>query len=103
VENSGCRACGICCELYGAEISAVPADAARWEAEGRADLLARVGEEGRLWRDPVRGDFEPVCPWFVRVDSDRARCAIHSTKPAVCRNYPTELHNRRCVRGFTFR
>lgn len=100
-KNSGCLACGICCDLYGASLTASLQDIERWRTEGRSDILSEVGADGTLW---VRGDGSrhETCPFIVRQGPDRAICGIHEAKPEICRGYPTVYHNRRCVRGVAF-
>ena len=100
-KTNGCHGCGICCDLYGTTLSVNEEDQARWTREGRDDLLARVGEGGRLWREPD-GTWAEACPYIVRTGGDTAHCGIHETKPAICRAYPTDLHGRRCMCGVTF-
>jgi len=95
----GCRGCGICCDLYGHRLRATREDLERWNREGRADLLARVGEDQRIWCDPLTGEPLPDCPFLERTGPEEARCRIHETKPEVCRRYPTPAHGGRCVRG----
>jgi len=100
--RSGCRACGICCEMYGHDLRAVAKDRERWRAEGRLDLLGFVGEGGVLWQDRVTGERLPDCPFLQRTGPEAARCRIHHTKPEVCRRYPTPVHGSRCLRGVRF-
>lgn len=94
-----CRACGACCELFGGHLRAAKTDLARWRAEGRQDLLARVNRLGWLWVDPHSGEALTRCPFLVRTAPEAAHCAIHDTKPEMCRAYPTLAHGRRCARG----
>jgi Fe-S-cluster containining protein len=88
--------------MYGSTIHAAEEDLARWRGEGREDIVAQVGEEGRLWVDPVSKEHIEACPYFLRTDRDSAKCLIHDTKPKVCREYPTPVHQLRCVRGIVF-
>ncbi len=97
--SRGCRACGTCCELFGGNLRATPRDLQRWQGEGRLELLVRVGERGRLWKDPDTGSFLEECPFLIATGPDTAECWIHETKPAMCRDYPTLAHGRQCVRG----
>lgn len=101
-KRSGCRACGACCEHFGGHLQASRSDLARWRAQGRVDLLGRVNRLGWLWVDPETGRPERRCPFLVRTAPESARCAIHDTKPDMCRAYPTLAHERRCVRGLVF-
>ncbi len=100
--TAGCRACGICCEIYGHDLRVAVEDLERWRAQGRLDLLGRVGEGGVLWCDPVTGERLVDCPYLRRTGDDEARCSIHGTKPHICRAYPTGAHGYRCVRGLRF-
>ena len=97
-----CLACGICCELYGNTLAVGPEDRARWEAEGRADLLALVGTDGEIWIDPTTGERLERCPFLEKRNAESSMCGIHDTKPLICREYPTSAHAYRCVRGIRF-
>ena len=102
-KNDSCHACGICCDLYGATIKASKEDLSRWKKEGRSEILSTVdGEDNSLWCDGKTGEKLDYCPWLVRDGEERAHCSIHETKPATCREYPTALHQRKCVRGIVF-
>lgn len=97
--DAGCRACGVCCEVYAGHLRAAAEDLERWRAEGRTDLLSRVGDAGVIWCDPSTGAHLEACPHLVPAPDDGSRCAIHATKPALCRAYPTPAHANRCVLG----
>lgn len=97
--SAGCRACGVCCDVYGGHLWAAAEDLERWRAQGRTDLLSRVGEAGAIWCDPDTGARLEACPYLVRAPDGGGRCAIHPTKPALCRAYPTWAHANRCVLG----
>jgi Fe-S-cluster containining protein len=84
-------------------LAAEESDLARWRAEGRDDLLCRVGEGGALWIDPESGAPLDRCPFLRRMTAELAQCAIHATKPDMCRDYPTEAHGFHCVQGIAFR
>lgn len=98
----GCRACGVCCEVFADALSASGQDLLRWRAQGRLDLLARVGAGRELWVDPSNGERESTCPFLGRTGPDGALCAIHDTKPDLCRRYPTPAHGSRCLLGARF-
>lgn len=98
----GCRACGACCEHFGGHLRASKPDLERWRAEGRDDLLSRVNRLGWLWVDPASGAPLERCPFLERIDPESARCAIHHTKPEMCRAYPTLAHGLQCLRGIPF-
>ncbi|MBE0618360.1 MAG: YkgJ family cysteine cluster protein [Proteobacteria bacterium] len=99
LSRGGCRACGLCCELLGGTLQVCDADLQRWREQGRHDLLARVGANGRLWQEPDSGAALEDCPYLERTGEERAGCRIHDTKPQICRDYPTRAHGKRCVRG----
>ncbi len=98
-----CTGCGSCCEEFGATLAAEKADLTRWRGEGRQDLLARVGEGGALWGDPTTGGDLERCPFLEHTPEGVARCAIHATKPDMCRAYPDRSHGFHCLRGVRFR
>ncbi len=95
----GCRSCGLCCELFGGTLRANDADLERWRREGRDDLLRLVSPVGRIWIDPDRGRPLDRCPFLTPAEPAGARCAIHDTKPGICRAYPGLALGRQCVRG----
>ena len=72
-------------------LGASDADVARWEREGRRDILAWVSR-GDVWIDPVSGETAAVCPFVQKVrGSDRYACGIHQTRPETCREYPSHV------------
>lgn len=96
--KSNCACCGSCCEAFGGHLRASRHDIERWRRQGRNDLLARVNHLGWIWINPETGKPEERCPFIVRIDTRTALCGINDTKPAICRDYPTLAHGRRCVR-----
>lgn len=88
--------------MYGHSLRAEPEDLERWQAEGRLDLLRRIGADGRIWKDPATGEPLEDCPFLRRTGPEAAQCRIHYTKPRMCRAYPTHAHGRRCLRGVQF-
>lgn len=97
--QKGCRACGLCCELFGGYLHASPADLERWRRLGRDDLLALVNAYGWIWIHPRDGRRGRPCPFLKRTDSGAARCDIHDIKPDMCRAYPSLDHGRHCIQG----
>ena len=94
-----CACCGNCCEAFGGHLNASKQDLERWQREGREDLLSRVNRLGWIWVDPVTKERIELCPFIHKLDAERSVCAINDTKPAICRDYPTLAHGRRCLRG----
>ena len=41
------------------------------------------------WTDPGTGQSIGLCPFLVRMNESLYRCAIHPTKPSVCRDTNT--------------
>ena len=107
-----CLQCGWCCRQYrGYHWAKVP-DLLRWHGEGRRDILGYVAagrnpdgtvrtaaglgaeelaamEPATGWTDPATGNLLETCPFLVNIDGSRSICAIHATKPAVCRDTNT--------------
>ena len=107
-----CIQCGWCCRQYRGFHWAKEPDLLRWRREGRRDILKYV-EAGRNpdgsvrtaadltavdlsavdpatgWTDPVTGSVLEACPFLLKADTSRYLCAIHSTKPGVCRDTNT--------------
>jgi len=100
---AACTGCGSCCEEFGATLAAEADDLARWQREGRQDLLARVGGGGALWVDPETGEDLTRCPFLEHTPEGASRCAIHPTKPDMCRAYPDRSHGFHCLLGTRFR
>lgn len=57
------------------------ADTARWEREGRTDILAEVSQYCG-WVKPG------PCPFLGAVGDNRFACQIYETRPETCREYP---------------
>ena len=94
-----CLCCGECCEAFGGHLNASKTDLERWRNQGRDDLLDRVNRLGWIWVEPQSKRLEQSCPFLDRQDGKTAICGIQETKPAMCRDYPTLAHGRRCLRG----
>ncbi|MGA2934615.1 MAG: YkgJ family cysteine cluster protein [Methanomicrobiales archaeon] len=107
-----CIQCGWCCRQYRGFHWAKEPDLLRWHREGRRDILQYVAagrnpdgtvrtaadlaeaelssmDPATSWTDPVTGIALEACPFLVKVDPSRYVCAIHPTKPAVCRDTNT--------------
>lgn len=101
-DGVGCRCCGDCCRRYTTVLMVNEADVKRWRAEGRADLLSRVGPRGDIWFDPITGARERSCPFLTRIESGLVLCGIQDSKPEICRSYPGAVQGFRCLRGVCF-
>jgi len=102
-----CVQCGKCCFMYGCMVPASDEDLARWESEGRQDILEKAKvitdpKTGRiiaaeLWFNPQTGREYVYCPWIKRKQSligkkEKIICLIHDTKPQYCRDYICRKH-----------
>ena len=61
-----------------------------------------MGPGGELWWAEDGSERLDHCPFFSWEGSEGGACAVHATKPAECRGYPTALHGDRCVMGAQF-
>ena len=87
---SECQRCGTCCQIH-FSVYAVEEDIARWRAEGRADILRLMEDEEMAWAgdqlvSTITGEPLSPCP-FLREDDARFACAIHPTRPRICREF----------------
>lgn len=98
-QQTRCLCCGECCKSFGGHLNASRLDLERWRSQGRTDLLDRVNRLGWIWVDPLTKQPEEPCPFLERTGPDTACCSIYETRPAICRDYPTLAHGRRCLRG----
>jgi Fe-S-cluster containining protein len=70
--------------------SASDTDIARWTAEGREDILAKVGKPSG-WIEPG------PCPFAAPIAGNRYTCTIYATRPLVCRDYPSAVDHMKYV------
>ena len=100
MESFNCRQCGRCCRVLDYQYEVTANDVRRWEASGRADILAWVEKISRddakpayrIWVEPHTRQRTETCPFLKRDSaSNRWECRIHADKPAICRNYPVSL------------
>lgn len=85
-----CQRCGTCCctHLYA---YVTQEDRARWQEEGRSDILDLVDTNATVWagdrivacRD---GHSLGMCPFLIR-QGNFCSCAIYATRPKVCRDF----------------
>ncbi len=98
----GCASCGECCIRFSGVLMVCDSDVARWKAQGREDLLERIGPAGKIWYSPAGKTREKVCP-FLKIEAPgHVLCSIHETKPFICKAYPGAYQGFRCARGFSF-
>jgi Fe-S-cluster containining protein len=99
MERFRCKRCGKCCtglpDAYNTVV--LETDIARWEEQGRFDILAWIDRKSpihRAWIDPVTGNHSEACPWLRKIPSRHEfECGIHATKPGHCASYPhTKRH-----------
>lgn len=115
-ENSEqvCQQCGKCCSKCAGTISACPDDIIRWIQTDRFDILQHFAcfETGYTWCDELWDDYmlaEPdflatvikcgadlltpafnsyqVCPFRRKLKDGYYKCAIHDTKPDMCKEF----------------
>lgn len=91
--NDECMRCGKCCLAnMAAFVSQIEnGDFARWNAEGRSDILYILESESPVWVGdhlissrtgrPIHG-----CP-FLTWDKEHYSCEIYETRPLVCRAF----------------
>ncbi|HOE23550.1 MAG TPA: YkgJ family cysteine cluster protein [Smithellaceae bacterium] len=85
-----CLRCGRCC-LADFTAYATEEDIRRWKAEGRDDILEVLERGQAFWEGDRLMSRESGTPLagcrFFAFDGERYFCAIHETRPAVCRLY----------------
>ena len=92
-KRSKCSMCGKCCREYGHGLTITPGDYRRWKHQGREDILRYawvpkgLGGYGDIWIDPEIGEDLDYCPFLERVSQRKYICAIHDTRPKVCREF----------------
>jgi Fe-S-cluster containining protein len=97
MEDFVCQQCGQCCVSLDYHNEATAEDVARWEAQGRQDILKWVGvckgpdenRSYRIWTIPGMSELADTCPFLEhRSWENRWVCLIHDAKPGICRQYP---------------
>lgn len=83
-----CKRCGRCC-LADFTAYVTEEDIGRWKAEGRDDILDVLEKEEAVWEGDRLMSRESGTPLggcrFFAFDGKSFYCAIHETRPAVCR------------------
>ncbi len=92
-EVKTCLRCGHCCQPY-FSLYVSEEDEERWRREGRQDILERLMWERKhiIWKDdqPINlatGEVERRCYWLRKNPDGTTYCAIHETKPKICRDF----------------
>jgi tetratricopeptide (TPR) repeat protein/Fe-S-cluster containining protein len=97
-ENFSCEQCGKCCTktLWAGHLDTrlVWEDVQRWRAQNRQDILKYVLAFEGLGGDIIdlkNNKFLSKCP-FIKRENAKYACAIHDTKPFVCKITPFYFH-----------
>lgn len=86
-----CNSCGKCCETAGNGGLSASAEEISWWQAHRPDI-ARFAIDGRIWIDPVTGEYFARCPWLqVSADGKKTTCDIYADRPEDCRHYPVDI------------
>lgn len=107
-EDEPCEQCGLCCRIFGPDITPTAANVFLWIDQGQTDILrwfvafmdngtqvpctglspADLGNAIAFqMRHPETGEYVTVCPFLRRVAKERYLCGIHRMKPDMCCNY----------------
>lgn len=102
-----CSRCGKCCTAPVVLITK-PSDYLRWERQGRDDILKYATVPplkgyGDLWIDIKGTENSGYCPFIRQTDEGKFICAIHDTKPEVCREFYCEWAYGAGKKGVPFR
>jgi len=121
-EEDPCEQCGLCCRIFGPDISPTVSNVYTWMEQERTDILRwfvafmddrepvictglRTEDLGHTvsfeLRNPDTGERVPVCPFLRRVAKKRYLCGIHQVKPEMCCTYQPwiwgETYFNRCT------
>ncbi|MDP3395577.1 MAG: YkgJ family cysteine cluster protein [Methanoregula sp.] len=107
-EDEPCEQCGLCCRIFGPNITPTPSNLYIWIEQGRTDILRwfvafiekstpincadlKADDLGSIvsveMQNPDTGDYVTVCPFLRRVAKGRYLCGIHLVKPDMCCTY----------------
>lgn len=91
IDGFECVQCGRCCKGSNGTLIACEEDFERWEKAGRKDILGAVDLGYDLWFNPETGEEFARCPWLrKKPNQDKYICTIHSLKPRICKDYPSD-------------
>jgi len=103
-----CEQCGLCCRVFGPNITPTVSNVYVWIEQGRTDILRwfvafmenttqvnciliQAEDLGNVisveMRNPDTGEYVPVCPFLRRTEKHRYLCGIHRVKPDMCCTY----------------
>jgi Fe-S-cluster containining protein len=107
-DDEPCVQCGICCRIFGPNITPTVPNVYLWMEQERTDILRwfvayrekntpincadlKIEDLGNTvtieMRNPETGDYVTVCPFLRRVTKERYLCGIHLVKPDMCCTY----------------
>ena len=107
-EEEPCEQCGLCCRIFGPNITPTPSNVYIWMEQGRTDILRwfvafmekstpvnctdlKAEDLGNIvsveMRNPDTGEYVTVCPFLRRVTKEWYLCGIHLVKPDMCCTY----------------
>ena len=90
MQGHRCERSGDCCVIHWRSFEATHEDLARWERQGREDILKYVAIDST---NPHKrhGDFvTESCPFLEKGERGFYSCAIDETKPFYCMIYPND-------------
>lgn len=65
-------------------------DIARWESQGRKDIIEMTAGGGVIWAgDRIMtssGEYFKECP-FLKMNEEGCTCLIYETRPGICASY----------------
>ncbi|PKL58301.1 MAG: zinc/iron-chelating domain-containing protein [Methanomicrobiales archaeon HGW-Methanomicrobiales-5] len=107
-KDEPCVQCGLCCRIFGPNITPTVPNVYLWMEQERTDILrwfvayrekstpincADLKAEDLStivtleMRNPETGEYVTVCPFLRRVSKERYLCGIHLVKPDMCCTY----------------
>lgn len=108
IEDELCEQCGLCCKIFGDNVTPTAQNLFCWIEQERQDILQYFSacKSDGTWvnctelkpeelsdlivvemRNPVTHDYLPVCPFLRRLGRKKYICGIHDIKPEMCCTY----------------